>query len=81
MAFAKLYGEGDGQILVKVDSGENGDPEVRFYFQPEDLGVCSFSMHFEDSDDGRDAAEAAFGRVTHESARELINKQFGPGAW
>jgi hypothetical protein len=35
VAFAKLYGDGDDQILVKLDEClDGGQPEVRFYFQP-----------------------------------------------
>jgi hypothetical protein len=73
--FAKLYAdEKIGQILVKLDSCESSKPEVRFFFQPENLGVCSFSLGFEDSDEGWDAADAAFDKVTQESAVELVSK-------
>ena len=76
MAFAKLYGDGDDQILVKLDEClDGGQPEVRFYFQPPELGVCSLAIKFEDSDAGWDEAETAFAAVTQESAREVVNKQ------
>jgi len=39
--FAKLYETEDhGQILVKLDAGDVGQPEVRYYFEPKSLGVC-----------------------------------------
>lgn len=73
--FAKLYAdENIGQILVKLDSCESSKPEVRFFFQPENRVVCSFSLGFEDSDEGWDDAEAAFDRVTQESAVALVTE-------
>lgn len=79
MAFAKLYGEGDDQILVKLDNDQYDAPELRFYCQPPDFGVCSFSINFEGSEAGWDKAEAAFEKVTEESAREAIRKAFRTG--
>ncbi len=39
--FAKLFEfEGLGQVLVMLDRGDDG-PEVRLYFKPDGLGVCS----------------------------------------
>ena len=59
--FAKLFERPMyGQVLAKLDVNENGDPELRWYVQPPDLGVCSFALGFKDTDDGWDAAEAAF---------------------
>ena len=75
MAFAKLYGDGDDQILVKIDESDDGAPEVRFYFQPLELGVCSLAIKFDDSDDGWDKAETAFAAVTEDTAQEVVNKQ------
>ena len=76
MAFAKLFGEGHDQILVKLDGClEEGRPEVRFYFQPPDLGVCSWAVKFNDTDDGWDEAETAFEAVTQDTALEVVNKQ------
>ncbi len=74
MAFAKLYGEGDNQVLVKLDEGEEG-PEVRYYFQPPDLGVCSVAAVFPDTDEGWDRAQAAFDRTTEEIARRVVEEQ------
>lgn len=73
MAFAKLFGSGDNQVLVKIDSNDNG-PEVRFYTEPPGMGVCSFAAGFSDSDEGWDRAEALFDSVTEEKARDFIKK-------
>lgn len=73
--FAKLYAdEKIGQILVKLDSCESSRPEVRFFFQPENMGVCSASTGFEDSEGGWDLAERYFDKVTRESAVELVTE-------
>lgn len=64
--FAKLYETEDhGQILVKMDSGDDG-PEIRFFFQPDNLGVCSVAIGYEDDDSGWDKAEEAFNNVVDE---------------
>lgn len=58
--FAKLFERpGYGQVLAKLDVHE-GKPELRWYVQPPELGVCSFALGFEDTDEGWDAAERAF---------------------
>lgn len=68
MAFAKLFEtEEHGQILVKIDSVD-GCPEVRFYFKPENLGVCSVALEFQDSDRDWDLAEKIFAETTAKSA-------------
>lgn len=73
--FVKLYEtEETGQILVKIDDGENG-PEVRYYFVPKGLGVCSAALEFTDDDKGKawDKADAAFERVDEEQAIKFAN--------
>lgn len=73
MNFAKLWGSDGDQVLVKLDTGPDSDPEVRIYFQPENLGVCSFALGFHDDDSGWDQAEAYFNSMTEEQARGLCN--------
>ena len=73
--FAKLYEtEEFGQILVKLDQSD-GDyvPEVRIYFVPEGLGVCASSVKYEDSDDGRAAAEKYFNEIDQSTAMSIVN--------
>ena len=51
MAFAKLFEREGNQILVKMDQRENGNPEIRVFFEPEGYGVCSYAMAFIDDSD------------------------------
>ena len=50
--FAKLYETTEhGQILVMLDSTEEGEPFIKYSCQPEGLGVCSAqSPTFENSE-------------------------------
>ena len=71
--FAKLYEtEEDGQVLVKVQEGEEG-PEVRYYFVPEGLGVCSMALEFKDDKKGTawEKADAYFDKIDEESAIQM----------
>lgn len=72
--FAKLYETPIGQILVKLDEDSDGNPEVRFYFQPEGLGVCSFSLGYDDDDEGWQFAENAFSEMTEEKAFRYVDE-------
>ncbi len=74
MTFAKLYWDGDKQILVMLDEGDEG-PEVRFFFKPPGLGVCSSALIFTDDDAGNawEKAEAAFANVDEQQATALVN--------
>lgn len=72
--FAKLYQfDSVGQVLVKLDDEENG-PEVRLYFQPEGLGVCSSAFNFKADENGSewDKAEQAFELVDAEKAEKIV---------
>lgn len=73
--FAKLFHLEDiGQVLVKRDTDENGDPEVRLYFEPEGFGVCSTAFGFEadETEDESAKAERAFDMVDQERAEKII---------
>lgn len=72
--FAKLYERNQEQVLVKIEGAEDG-PEVRFYFEPEGFGVCSFTLGFDDTDEGWDKAEEFFGKVEEDMAFNLVNNQ------
>lgn len=74
--FAKLFEFDDvGQVLVKLDDGDNG-PEVRIYFQPENLGVCSTAFNFKEDEDGSewDKAEEAFNKVDEKTALGVVTQ-------
>jgi hypothetical protein len=72
--FAKLFGEGDEQILVMLQSDDEGKPEIRTFFQPPDLGVCSIAIAFDDSDRGWALAEEGFRKMDEPKARTMTNK-------
>lgn len=76
--FAKLFESPKyGQILAKLDTHhEDHTPEVRFYVQPKELGVCSFAMGFKDNDLGWELAEQAFAKTDLELAEEGVAMMF-----
>ncbi|MDR5868125.1 hypothetical protein [Halomonas koreensis] len=76
--FAKLFESPKyGQILAKLDTHhEDHTPEVRFYVQPKNLGVCSFAIGFEDDDQGWKLAEQAFEKTDLAAAEEGIATMF-----
>lgn len=77
MTFAKLFEtEGAGQVLVKLDVDEKGAPEVRWYAQPEGLGVCSFALGFEDNDTGWAHAKKTFNSADVRQAATLMKGMF-----
>jgi len=61
-----------GQILVKVDADENSKPEVRYFFSPKDMGVCSMAVTFDDSDSGWNSADKLFDKTNEEQALKVI---------
>ena len=73
--FAKLYETELGQILVKIDEGNNG-AEVRLFFEPKNLGVCSVALSWEGDDDETQwsKAEASFEAMTEEFSLALLKK-------
>jgi hypothetical protein len=76
--FAKLFETEDrGQLLVLLKTDENGNPEVRFFAQPESLGVCSVAIGWEDdSERSWSLAEKAFEKTDEAIAREATNAIF-----
>lgn len=72
--FAKLFeSEKYGQILVKKDTNDDGDPELRFYFSTPHTGVCSVAMVFPDTEDGHDGAEKGLEITTLDSAEGMVS--------
>jgi hypothetical protein len=74
MAFAKLYGNDENQVLVKLGAADDG-PEIQFYFQPPGLGVCMLAIGFPASAEGWEAAETAFASTTEDRARRVVAQQ------
>lgn len=75
-SFAKVYRSGKDQILVKLDGGDEG-PEVRWFFRPDGLGVCSIAAQFPDTDAGWDKAEEVFSKVDEATAISVVEKAKG----
>ena len=71
--FAKLYETDLGQILVKQDATEEGVPEVRFFFEPEDMGVCSVALSFSDTEAGWSESDKAFNDVDENKAIGIVS--------
>ena len=74
--FAKLFHfEEIGQVLVKLDDGDEG-PEVRIYFQPDGLGVCSTAFNFKEDEEQTewDKAEKAFEMVDEKTALGVVTE-------
>lgn len=72
--FAKLYEtEEAGQILVKLDDGDDG-AEVRFYFEPPQLGVCSVALNWSEREahEQWEKADKIFESITQEKALKVI---------
>lgn len=72
--FAKLYETPEhGQILVMLDSTEDGEPYIKYSCQPEGLGVCSAqSPTFENSENGWFIAEQVLKEETEKSATDMV---------
>lgn len=71
--FAKLFETEIGQVLVKIDSGEDG-AEVRVYCEPKGFGVCSLALTWKDDDEETqwDKAELAFEKLTEDDCVKLM---------
>ena len=78
--FAKIFGSGVNQVLVKKDVGDDGNPELRFYFipkEPEGLGVCSIAIGWkDDSETSWDSCDQLFDEITEEEIRGRIDRAF-----
>lgn len=72
MTFAKIFETELGQILVKKDVDGDGQPEVRFYIELDDRGVCSFALTEKDTGAGREAIEEAFIATDEDRARAVF---------
>lgn len=73
--FAKLYEMDNGeQVLAKLDSDDDNNPELRFYVEPPGLGVCSIAAKWDDTKRGWDDAQEAFEKVTRDSAVKMAER-------
>jgi hypothetical protein len=71
--FCKLFNTELGQILVKKDTNEDCNPEVRFYFEPENLGVCSIAASQKDgSEESWNTVDELFDKINEEEAFNTV---------
>ena len=70
--FAKLLEVNGYQILVQKDTNEKDEPTLVITFQPNGMGLCSFTPTFNDNDDGYEARDKAFDEVTEEKVYDAI---------
>ncbi|WJJ93412.1 hypothetical protein [Neopusillimonas aromaticivorans] len=75
--FAKLFGT-TGQVLVVHQADDNGNPCIRFSCKPNGLGVCSFGLTWDDTDEGWDKAEKMFSEINEAEARAIVQESFQP---
>lgn len=77
MAFAKIFDTPNhGQVLVKKDTNNKGCPEIRWFVEPPEFGVCSMAVSFEDSDSGWNSADNVFNTTDQEAAIVAANRIF-----
>ena len=70
--FARIfYHEKYGQILV-VNDTDDGKPAVKVSYIPEDLGVCSTALKFDDTENGYDLADKAFEKMDIEMVLIMV---------
>lgn len=74
--FAKLFNDTEfGQILVVLNTCDEGNPQIVFSFQPEDLGVCNMSMNAKnDSEKAFDSFDKFFEEMDEETAVNAVRE-------
>lgn len=74
-SFAKLFGSGRNQILVIRQTHDTTcRPEIRVFFQPPNLGVCSAAIGFDDTDKGWDQRNKVFSEVDEDFAWKVADQ-------
>lgn len=73
--FAKIfYSEEYGQILLKIDTDEDGNPEIRAYIEPDGFGVCSLALKSDnDSQEAFDNFSDAFSKMDEKDSIALLS--------
>ena len=66
MTFAKMFDTEYGDVLVMRQDDDEGNPEIRFYCEPEGLGLCSVAFSY--SEDAYERRDEGFDKVTLEMA-------------
>lgn len=74
--FAKIFNTDKGQILALKQTNDEGNPEVRVFVEPENLGVCSIAVSRNDNDAGWDAIDSLFEKIDENIALNMVLKLF-----
>lgn len=64
-----------GQIVMLKQQNQEGAPELRFFCQPEGMGVCSFAIGWND-DSSENKIEEAFENMVMREAIEIVDGWF-----
>lgn len=72
--FAKVFHSNDiGQVVVMlIECDDDDEPSIKFYFEPEGLGVCNVDLNFKDSDEGLQKAKKAFRELDVGRVEEFV---------
>lgn len=71
--FAKIFDNTKyGQVLVKLDTNDEHQPEIRFFFHPDQLDVCSMAILFKNEETCDENSERAFLELTEEKVEKAI---------
>ena len=74
--FAKVFERDGQQVVLMAMEDEECAPVLRFYCQPDGLGVCASSMTFANDDTGWDARDAEFEKCTEDTAYAVLGPVF-----
>jgi len=69
--FAKMFDTNIGQIVVIAQDTKAGDPELRFFFKPGALSVCTVALSFP-GDGGEEERDVAFDITDAERAQQVV---------
>lgn len=73
MTFAKIFETKNGQVVVMRDTNGGGEPVVKFYAQPEGVGVCCNTLSFSDKSGGEVTRDIVF-NVFNDANLELVER-------
>lgn len=72
--FAKIFdSKKHGQIVAIKQKNDEELPEIKVFFYPEGLDVCSIGIGFTDDDDGWEKRDRGFEALTVKEAEVWIN--------
>ncbi len=74
MKFAKVFdNKRYGQIVVMKEHGQDGEPMMKFYCQPEGFGICSFCIGWGEGQNADKKLDEAFDTIVAREAIEIVD--------